>query len=40
MRATYRCRFGMESSYRQAQQARMRTSRRKPAVRLLCVGVA
>ena len=40
MRATYRRRFGMESSYRQAHQARMRTSSRQPALRLLCVGVA
>ncbi len=40
MRATYRCRFGIESSYRQAHQARMRTSSRKPALRLLFVGVA
>ena len=40
MRATYRCRFGIESSYRQAHQARIRTSSRKPALRLLFVGVA
>jgi hypothetical protein len=30
----------MESSYRQSHQARMRTSSRKPAWRLLCMGVA
>jgi len=40
IRATYRGRFGIESSYRQAHQARMRTSSRKPALRLLFVGVA
>jgi hypothetical protein len=40
IRATYRRRFGMESSYRQSHQARMRTSSRKPALRLLFVGVA
>ena len=40
MRATYRSRFGIESSYRQSHQARMRTSSRKPALRLLCMGVA
>jgi hypothetical protein len=40
IRATYRCRFGIESSYRQSHQARIRTSSRKPALRLLFVGVA
>jgi putative transposase len=40
MRATSRCRCGIESSYRQAQQARMRTRSRQPALRLLFVGVA
>jgi Transposase DDE domain len=40
MRATYRRRFGIESSYRQAHQARIRTSTRKPALRLLFMGVA
>jgi hypothetical protein len=40
MRATYRCRFGLEASYRQAHQARMRPSSRQPALRLLCGGVA
>jgi putative transposase len=40
MRATYRRRFGMESSYRQVHHARIRTSSRKPALRLLFMGVA
>jgi putative transposase len=40
IRAAYRCRFGIESSYRQAHQARIRTSSRKPALRLLFMGVA
>lgn len=40
VRATYRRRFGIESSYRQAHQARIRTSSRKPALRLLFLGVA
>jgi Transposase DDE domain len=40
IRATYRSRFGIESSYRQAHQARIRTSSRKPALRLLFMGVA
>ena len=40
IRATYRSRFGIESSYRQSHQARMRTSSRKPALRLLFMGVA
>ena len=40
MRATYRGRFGMESSYRQGPQARRRTRSRNPVLRLLCVGVA
>ena len=40
IRATYRGRFGIESSYRQAHQARIRTSSRKPALRLLFLGVA
>jgi putative transposase len=39
-RATYRSRFGIEWSYRQAHQARIRTSSRKPALRLLFLGVA
>jgi putative transposase len=40
IRATYRRRFGIESSSRQSHQARIRTSNRKPALRLLFVGVA
>jgi hypothetical protein len=40
IRATYRSRFGIESSYRQSHQARLRTSSRKPALRLLFMGVA
>jgi hypothetical protein len=40
IRATYRRRLGIEASYRQAHQARMRTSSRKPALRLWCMGVA
>jgi DDE family transposase len=37
---TYRLRFGIESSYRQMHAARIRTSSRRPAVRLLYVGIA
>jgi putative transposase len=40
LRATYRRRFGIEASYRQSHQARIRTSSRKPASRLLFLGVA
>jgi hypothetical protein len=40
MRTTYRRRFGIEASYRQSHQARIRTSSRKPALRLLFMGVA
>jgi Transposase DDE domain len=40
IRATYRRRFGIESSYRQGHQTRIRTSSRKPALRLLFMGVA
>lgn len=40
IRSTYRCRFGIEASYRQSHQARIRTSSRKPALRLLFMGVA
>jgi hypothetical protein len=36
----YRCRFGIETSYRQMNQCRVRTCTRDPAVRLLLVGVA
>ena len=40
VRETYRKRFGIETSYRQMNQARARTSSRKPVLRLLYVGVA
>ena len=40
VRETYRRRFGIESSYRQMNQARIRTSTRDPKLRLLFVGVA
>jgi putative transposase len=40
LRTTYRSRFGIESSYRQVHQARIRTTSRKPALRLLFVAVA
>lgn len=37
---TYRLRFGIESSYRQLHQARIRTCTRQPLLRLLFVAVA
>jgi putative transposase len=37
---TYRLRFGIESSYRQMHQARIRTCTRSPLLRLLYVAVA
>jgi len=37
---TYRQRFGIESSYRQINQARLRTSSRSPELRLLAVAIA
>jgi putative transposase len=40
VRETYRSRFGIESSYRQMNQARGRTSTRRPELRLLYVGIA
>jgi putative transposase len=40
VRETYRSRFGIESSYRQMNQARGRTSTRRPELRLLYVGQA
>lgn len=40
LRQTYRRRFGIESSYRQLNQARIRTCTRDPLLRLLFVGVA
>lgn len=39
-RETYRKRFGIETSYRQVNQARARTSSRQPVWRLLYVGIA
>ncbi len=40
VRDTYRARFGIESSYRQMNQGRGRTSTRRPELRLLYVGMA
>jgi putative transposase len=40
VRETYRSRFGIESSYRQMNQARGRTSTRRPELRLLYAGLA
>ena len=40
VRETYRLRFGIESSYRQLNQGRARTSSRDPRLRLLYVGLA
>jgi Transposase DDE domain len=40
VRETYRLRFGIESSYRQLNQARIRTTSRSPLLRLLFVGLA
>ena len=40
VRETYRRRFGIESSYRQLNQTRIRTSSRSPLLRLLFVGLA
>jgi len=40
VRETYRRRFGIESSYRQMNQVRGRTSTRRPELRLLYVGLA
>jgi Transposase DDE domain len=40
VRETYRARFGIESSYRQMNQARGRTSTRRPELRRLYVGIA
>ena len=36
----YRQRFGIETSYRQMNQVRARTSTRNPVIRLLLVGLA
>jgi putative transposase len=40
VKETYRNRFGIETSYRQMEQARIRTSTRDPLLRLFYVGVA
>jgi putative transposase len=40
VKKTYRSRFGIESSYRQLHQARIRSSTRNPVLRLLFVAVA
>jgi putative transposase len=40
VRDTYRHRFGIESSYRQLNQTRIRTTSRSPLLRLLFVGLA
>ena len=40
VRETYRKRFGIESSYRQMNQARGRTSTRRPELRRLYVGIS
>jgi putative transposase len=40
VRQTYRQRFGIETSYRQMQEARIRTCSRSPVVRLFVIGVA
>jgi hypothetical protein len=40
IRAAYRRRFGIEASYRQVHQAKIKTSSRNPGLRLLFVGVA
>ena len=40
VREAYRTRFGIESSYRQMNQARGRTSTRRPELRLLYAGIA
>jgi hypothetical protein len=37
---TYRLRFGIEATYRQLHQARIRTCTRNPLLRLLYVGIA
>jgi Transposase DDE domain len=37
---TYRLRFGIETTYRQLREARIRTSTRDPLLRLLYVGIA
>jgi IS4 transposase len=40
IRETYRKRFGIETSYRQMNEARIKTCTRDPGLRLLFVGIA
>lgn len=40
IKTVYRRRFGIETSYRQMNRARIRTTTRRPALRLLFVGIA
>ena len=40
VRERYRCRFGIETSYRQMHESRIRTTHRNPVYRLLFVGLA
>jgi len=40
IRETYRTRFGIETSYRQMNEARIKTCTRDPQLRLLFVGIA
>ena len=40
IRETYRKRFGIETSYRQMNEARIKTCTRDPTQRLLYVGIA
>ena len=40
VKETYRTRFAIETTYRQLQQARIRTCTREPLLRLLYVGLA
>jgi IS4 transposase len=40
IRETYRTRFGIETSYRQMNEAQIKTCTRDPALRLLFVGIA
>jgi hypothetical protein len=40
VREWYRCRFGIETSYRQMHQVRARTSSTNPVLRLLFIGLA
>jgi hypothetical protein len=40
VKKVYRLRFGVETSYRQMNRARIRTTSRRPTLRLFLVGVA